>query len=465
MARVLNQRITWRLAAPVVIDGAVVLSSVVVSSVVLAGPPAVGEAGLLSFILRIALLAAVCHLCLYYADFYDARSSGHTRELVVRLMVSLGVMALLLAAVYAMQPALIIGRGVFALSVALILAFVPVWRAGFDVIVDRVAPSERILFLGTKPASISLARELDLRQRELGVRVVGFVEADATRVRTFVPAPGILGPMREIPDIVKRYAVDRVVVSLEDARGKLPMNELLDMKLQGVRFDHLATVYEEYTGRIAVENLRPSWLIFSDGFRKPRRQAAMKRAFDLLAAGAGLLIAAPIMVVVAAAVKLTSAGPALYHQTRTGLGGRPFTVHKFRTMRTDAEAASGPVWAAAGDPRVTPIGGFLRRTRLDELPQLWNILVGEMSLVGPRPERPEFVRALTEQIPFYGQRHVVRPGLTGWAQVRYTYGASVEDSMEKLQYDLFYIKNMSAMLDVLVVFSTVKTVLRRQGGR
>jgi sugar transferase (PEP-CTERM system associated) len=235
------------------------------------------------------------------------------------------------------------------------------------------------------------------------------------------------------------------------------------MKLDGVTFDHLASVYEELTGKIAVENLRPSWLIFSSGFKKSRLVRAGKRLLDVVSAVVGLVLAAPIMGVVAAAVKLTSGGPAVYRQQRVGLQNRPFTVYKFRSMRQDAEVGTGAVWARKNDNRVTPVGRFLRRTRLDELPQLWNVLVGDMSLVGPRPERPEFVSQLTEQIPFYGQRHAIRPGLTGWAQVRYAYGASVEDSLEKLQYDLFYIKNLSIPLDLFIVFSTIKTVLFRRG--
>jgi len=465
MARVLNQRVTWRLAAPIVVDGALVVFSVVASTLIWAGPQVHGQAAVLWVAAKMALLAVVCHLCLYYADLYDAQANGDSRDLLVRLMRSLGITSLLLAGVYAAVPALIIGRGVFPLAVGLILALVPVWRTGFDWVIDRVAPSERILIVGTRPAAVGLARELFERQRELGVRVVGFIDADPSRGHGRLSGGGVLGRIDEIPAIVAEHRIDRVVVTLEDARGKLPMADLLNIKLQGVRFDHLANVYEEFTGRIAVENLRPSWLIFSDGFNKPRRQVLTKRAMDLAAASVGLLIGAPLMGLVAAMVRLTSAGPVFYHQTRTGEGGRPFTVHKFRTMRTDAEVGTGPVWAAAADPRVTGIGGFLRRTRLDELPQLWNILCGDMSLVGPRPERPEFVRGLTEQIPFYGQRHSVKPGLTGWAQVRYTYGASVEDAMEKLQYDLFYIKNMSALLDLFIMFATVKTVLRRQGSR
>jgi exopolysaccharide biosynthesis polyprenyl glycosylphosphotransferase len=236
------------------------------------------------------------------------------------------------------------------------------------------------------------------------------------------------------------------------------------MKLNdGVAFDHLASVYEEYTGKIAVENLRPSWFIFSDGFRKSAALVMVKRLVDVIAGGIGVVLSLPVMLLVALLIKLTSRGAVLYHQARVGQHGRIFTVHKFRSMVSDAEATTGAVWAQENDSRVTPIGGFLRRSRLDELPQLWNVLRGDMSLVGPRPERPEFVRNLTEKIPFYGQRHVVRPGLTGWAQIRYTYGASVEDAMEKLQYDLFYIKNLSLALDLFILVSTVKTVLQRRG--
>jgi sugar transferase (PEP-CTERM system associated) len=276
--------------------------------------------------------------------------------------------------------------------------------------------------------------------------------------------PGVIGTMEDIPSIVRARAVDRVVVSLSDARGKLPMDKLLELRLDGVNFDHLASVYEEYTGKIAVENLRPSWLVFSAGFRKTRLLTAAKRASDVVLASIGLLLALPLMLIIAAAVKLTSPGTVFYRQTRVGHYGRLFTVYKFRSMRQDAEATTGPVWAAKdGDPRTTSIGRLLRRARLDELPQLWNVFVGDMSVVGPRPERPEFVSQLTEQIPFYGQRHIVRPGLTGWAQVRYTYGATTEDALQKLQYDLFYIKNLSLALDLFIIVSTIKTVVLGRG--
>jgi exopolysaccharide biosynthesis polyprenyl glycosylphosphotransferase len=224
-------------------------------------------------------------------------------------------------------------------------------------------------------------------------------------------------------------------------------------------------VYEKYTGKIAVDNLRPSWLIFSDGFKKGRVHDLLKRVMDVGLAVTILLVTLPLMGLIALAVRLSSHGPAMYRQERVGQHGRVFTLHKFRSMQPNAEAESGAVWATAGDVRVTPVGRFLRRSRLDELPQLWNVLCGHMSIVGPRPERPEFVKSLTSEIPYYGQRHIVRPGLTGWAQVRYTYGASVEDALMKLQYDLYYIKNRSLAFDLFIMAKTVKTVLMRKGGQ
>jgi sugar transferase (PEP-CTERM system associated) len=409
------------------------------------------------------LIALVCQVSLYYADLYELRVVADRRELFIGVVQALSATSFLLAALYFWFPALVIGRGVFVASSSLVLVAVAGWRFVFEWLTRRVAPRERLLLVGTGPAAVSLSKELFQRRQELGVEIVGFVDPDPARVGAPVINPGVIGTIEDIPSIVRARGVDRVVVSLADARGKLPMDKLLEMKLDGVTFDHLASVYEELTGKIAVENLRPSWLIFSAGFRKSRLVRSGKRLIDIMSSGAGLLLASPIMSAVALAVKLTSPGPIVYRQERVGQQGRVFTVYKFRSMRQDAEAATGAVWARKNDDRITSIGRFLRRTRLDELPQLWNVLIGDMSLVGPRPERPEFVKQLTQQIPFYGQRHVIRPGLTGWAQVRYTYGSSVEDALEKLQYDLFYIKNLTIPLDLFIIFSTVKTVLLRRG--
>ena len=413
--------------------------------------------------LRPVLIVAVAQLCLYFADLYDFRVISDRRELFVRAVQAVGATCLILALVYYWLPEIALGRGVFALATVTMITLVFGWRIAFEW-TSRYAPRERLLLVGTSDAAIRLARELYDRT-DLGVEIVGFIDPDPAKVGAPMINPGVIGTIEDIPAIVRARAVDQVVVSLSDARGKLPMDKLLDMKLEGVRFKHLASVYEQYTGKIAVDNLRPSWLIFNEGFRKGAAQNVAKRALDVVLATIGLVLALPIMLVVAAVIKRFSNGPALYHQERVGQYGRVFTLHKFRTMRTDAEKESGAVWAAANDNRVTTVGRFLRRTRIDELPQLWNVLCGHMSFVGPRPERPEFVSSLTRDIPYYGQRHIVRPGLTGWAQVRYTYGASVEDSLQKLQYDLYYLKNRTLTLDLFIITKTVKTVLMRKGGQ
>jgi sugar transferase (PEP-CTERM system associated) len=418
----------------------------------------------LVLVARAMVVALVLQICLHYCDLYDPRRLSDRRDLVIGLLRALGAASVVLAFLYYWFPALVLGRGVVMIASALIVALVAGWRIAFEWLSLYVAPSERLLIVGTNAAAVALARELFERRGELGVNLVGFVDSDPERVGMPLINPGVIGTVDDIPSIVRARGVDRVVVSLGDARGKLKMEKLLDMKINGgVRFDHLASVYEQYTGKIALENLRPSWLIFNEGFRKSRLLSLSKRLSDIVIAAIGLTIMMPLMLLVALAVRLGSQGPVLYSQTRVGKDGRPFTIYKFRSMRTNAEAATGAVWSTNGDPRVTPVGRFIRRTRLDELPQLWNVAIGDMSFVGPRPERPEFVAELTKQIPFYGQRHAVRPGVTGWAQVRHPYGSSVDDSLQKLQYDLFYIKHMSPALDAFVVLETVKTVLVRSG--
>jgi sugar transferase (PEP-CTERM system associated) len=462
MSKILMQRVTWRSVTLIAGETALIVGVVAFTAYLRLGEHASELFREQHGLAKSFLIAGVCQLCLYYADLYDFRGLADRRELFIRIVQALGATSLILAAIYVWFPAASLGNNVFFLAALCVITLVVGWRVLFEWLTRHVAPRERLLLVGTSAAAVDLARELYDRPG-LGVEIVGFVDPDPTRVGMPVLNPGVIGTIDEIPKIVRTRSVDRVVVSLIDARGMLPMDKLLEMKLDGVTFDHLASVYEEYTGKIAVENLRPSWLIFSSGFRKNRVVTAAKRVFDVLLATAGLVVLFPVMALVGLAIKLTSKGPIFYHQQRVGQHGRVFTVHKFRSMRPNAEERTGAVWARKADDRLTPIGGFLRRTRLDELPQLWNVLCGEMSVVGPRPERPEFVSYLTHEIPFYGQRHVVKPGLTGWAQVRYTYGASVEDAMEKLQYDLFYIKNLSLALDLFIVLKTIKIVILRRG--
>jgi sugar transferase (PEP-CTERM system associated) len=461
--RALLQGITSRIIGLIAFESTLIVGAVLFASYARLGVDGVMSEGPRSIALKALFIAGVCQLCFYFGDLYDLRVVSDRREMFIRIVQALGITSLVLGVLYFWFPELVIGRGVFLIAAALVVLLVIGWRVAWDWLARAVGPRERLLIIGTNPAAITLARELYNRP-ELGVEITGFItDSAATPVGTPMVNPGVIGTIEDIPELVRTRAVDRVVVSLVDARGRLPMDKLLDMKLAGVTFDHLASVYEEYTGKIAVENLRPSWLIFSAGFRKSVSVTASKRALDLVVACIGFVLALPFMLLTALAIKLTSPGPLLYHQTRVGQNSKPFTIHKFRSMRVDAEKHTGAVWAQKNDSRITPIGRIMRRTRLDELPQLWNVIKGDMSLVGPRPERPEFVEELTKQIPFYGQRHAVKPGVTGWAQVSYTYGASVEDALEKLQYDLFYIKHLNLPLDLFIIFKTAKTVVLRKG--
>ena len=459
---------TWRSFVLVAGETVLLVSAVAISSILLGGSQAWALVTDDTAVFRVLLIVMVCQLCLHYADLYDLRTMTTKRDLAERLLGAIGATSLILGIAYWLFPLLVVREGVFLLAAVIAIVLVMTWRSAFEMLTTRLAPRQRLLLVGTSPAAIILARELFERRQELGVDIVGFVDPDPTRVGAPVLNPGVVGTIDDIPALAARLHVDRVVVSLSDQRGKLPMDRLLDMRLRtGVLFDHLASIYEEYTGKIALENLRPSWLVFSTGFRKGRSVMIIKRAFDIIASVCGLILASPLMLVSALLVKLDSPrDPILYHQERVGLNGAVFTLHKFRTMRVDAEAGTGPVWSAGDqDPRITAVGRFMRNTRLDEIPQLWNVLRGSMSLIGPRPERPSFVEQLTKEIPFYGQRHVVKPGVTGWAQVRYTYGASVEDALEKMQYDLYYVKHMSLMFDVLITLETIKTVVLRRGAK
>jgi sugar transferase (PEP-CTERM system associated) len=290
--------------------------------------------------------------------------------------------------------------------------------------------------------------------------VVGVASEEPTDREDVLGFP-ILGHGRDLASIHRKRPMDTIIVALTDQRGSLPVEELMELKFAGVTVIDSVTFHEAFSGKIVLESLRPSWFVFTDGFKVSRLRLLIKRAFDLGSAALGLASTLPLAIIVAALVKLTSRGPLLYRQERVGWGGATFQLLKFRTMQTDAEARSGPVWAAENDSRVTRIGRYLRRFRIDEIPQMWNVLKGEMSFVGPRPERPFFVKQLAGVLPYYNQRHVVKPGITGWAQVRYPYGASVEDAREKLQLDLYYIKHTNLGFDVKILVTTIRVLFTK----
>ena len=411
---------------------------------------------------KIALVTLVCQLCLYYNDFYDLTVVHSSRELIVRLLQAAGAASIVLAALYFVQPDLMIGNGIFVSALFVFLVAILGWRLAFNSVTGSLRLEERMLFVGTGETARKVARQV-LDQHDFAYRIIGFIDDDASRIGERIVNPGIVGTPADIERLVAAHQVDRIVVGLSDRRGKLPVEELLRAKMAGVRVEDATTTYERVTGKILLDDLRPSWLIFSDGFRVSRVARLMKRTIDLTLALVMAVAALPLMVMTALLVLIDDGAPVFYRQERVGENGRTFTLAKFRSMRKDAEKGGRPVWAKDGDDRITRIGRFLRKTRLDELPQLWNVIRGDMSFVGPRPERPFFVEQLSAAIPFYQQRHAVKPGLTGWAQVKYRYGSSLEDAMEKLRYDLYYIKHLSVIFDLTIVFDTVKVVLFRKG--
>jgi sugar transferase (PEP-CTERM system associated) len=411
---------------------------------------------------KIALVTGLCQVCFYYNDLYDLTVVHSSRELLIRLLQAAGAASIIIAVLYLLMPSLAIGNGIFVSSLVIFLLAIVAWRLLFNRLAYASQLEERVLIVGTGPTARIVAREIQT-QHDFGYRVIAFID-DQPGGHGFLN-PTLVGASEDIPRLVREYDVSRIIVGLSDRRGRLPISELLQAKLSGTRVEDATTTYERLTGKILIDDLKPSWLIFSDGFVVSRWTRFLKRLFDLGLASVVFVLAAPFTLLTALAVYLDSDGPILYCQERVGEHGRIFTVYKFRSMRVDAERPGRPVWASDRDDRVTRVGRVIRLTRLDELPQLWNVLRGDMSFVGPRPERPFFVEQLEKEIPFYQQRHAVKPGLTGWAQVKYQYGSSIEDAMEKLRYDLYYIKHLSIALDLSIVFDTVKVILFGKGAK
>jgi sugar transferase (PEP-CTERM system associated) len=416
-------------------------------------------------LLKACLHAAVIQVCMYYGDLYQDHARPRRMELFLRVGQAVLIATLFLALFYFAVPSLAVGRRIVLIFVPLAFAAIFLWRCLFLWASGTEAFSDAVLILGTGQSAQRIAREI-LRRSPLGYRVVGFLSEHSNEVGRRLVNPSVIGTVGDMGATVEQLRVTLIVVALDDRRGRMPIEQLLRCRLAGVRVVEGANFFEELTGKILVKDLRPSWLVFSQGFSKPRLLRNAKRAGELVAALAVLAVAAPLMAVIALLVKLDSPGPVLYRQVRVGEKGRLFSLIKFRTMRADAEAATGPVWATAnGDDRVTRLGSLLRIARLDELPQLFNVLRGEMSFVGPRPERPHFVEELRRVIPYYDERHSVKPGITGWAQIKFGYGSNIEDAEEKLQFDLFYIKHMSPIFDVGILLDTLKVVLVGRGAR
>ena len=416
----------------------------------------------LNLMARVVLITLVCQMSLYYHDLYDHRIVKESKELFVRLIQSVGISAILVAGIYLVFPSTFLGQGVFVLSTLFLLTLLSVWRVTFRTLSQIRDLKKPLVILGMGHLAEKLYAEI-LSRPEVGVRIVGFISDDSEERGNSVHALPVLGYTSQLLQLVAREKVAGLVVAMPESRGKLPVRELLELKLQGVSIEEATSLYEQITGKIAVENLRPSWLIFSHGFRKSRLTLFYKRVFGIVFSLLGLLICSPLMAVVAVLIKLDSRGPVFFKQQRVGENGKVFELLKFRSMYHNAETKTGPIWAQKNDARVTRVGNLIRKIRLDEVPQFINVLLGDMSFVGPRPERPNFVEQLTEVIPYYNQRHTIKPGITGWAQIKFHYGNTIEDTLEKLQYDLFYIKHMSISLDLFIILQTIKIVMQGRG--
>lgn len=457
MVRLFNVYYPVRTLVLMLGEALVVCASFLVAALLQYGPDSYLVLNYENGFVKILTVTAISMLCSYYFDLYEPEQLASRAETYFRLLVTLSVLCFVLSAISLIFPEVMVGKHVFVLGLFIVTFALLAWRSAYAWIVQIPVLRERVYVLGTGERAARLVQALRSRN-DLGMEVIGWA--------------GAIGNGRHEQDfaenltvLLKRQPVHRVVVAMEDRRGKMPVNELLSLRLSGVKIDEARTLLEKISGEIEVDDLHPSAMIFAEGFRRSPVLLFARRLVSILVSAVSLVIVLPLMPLVVLAIKLDSSGPVLFRQTRVGRGGDVFTLFKFRSMWQDAEAHAGATWAGDNDPRVTRVGRFLRKTRLDEIPQLWNVLKGDMAFVGPRPERPEFVQWLAGAVPYYSMRHMIRPGLTGWAQVRYGYGASLEDSKRKLQFDLYYMKHMSVSLDLLIMFQTLKTVIFGRGAR
>jgi len=459
-----NRFFPVRSAVCFIVEGGIILVSVLASFIILhnsGGPEAIA---LHDAVARGIVVAFICQSCMYLLDMYDLKNSQTWGEIFFSVLFAVGFVCIGIGLVTYAVPDFGVEGTMYYLTVLFVAVFLLFWRIAFDIYLTRLAPRANILVMGTGETARMVGEEV-LKRERLGFRLVGFTgDPHSAEVRTNGTGE-IVGDESQVADLIREKKVRKLVVALSERRGGYPVASLLDLRVKGCEIVEWPSFFEKLSGRIAVDNLSPSYFIFQEGFSKSTVLLFSRRLVSLFASVVLLLLLSPILLATAILIKIDSPGPVFYRQERVGRGGKAFRILKFRSMRQDAEGEGGPRWATQNDPRVTRLGRILRKSRLDEVPQVINVLMGDLNLVGPRPERPEFVERLEKAIPYYAIRHSVRPGLTGWAQVEFPYCGTIEESKEKLQYDLFYIKNMSLKLDLLILFKTVKIVLLGRGAR
>jgi sugar transferase (PEP-CTERM system associated) len=456
MIRIFKHYIPWNLAFLVVAESLIVFASVYAGSIIRQIFDVHYLQEEINYIYSKSIIIAITTSIVFYViDIYSYETYSRKSEFLLKISICFVTVFFAIASISFIFPSLHLHSVDYFLSLIVFAPVIICFRLIYYTIIN--IRKEKVVILGSNDIARNIYQELSNKSNH-GFEVQGLIAESFISTEDILDC-SVLGNIQEIASIVQDRRPSVIVVTLSERRGMFPYKEILDCKLQGIRVEDWPTFYEKLTGKIIVQNLRPSWLIFADGFERRRSIRFIKSITDMLLAVVGLCIALPMIALIAILTKLDSYGPVFFRQERVGENGRIFTLYKFRTMVEDAEKATGPVWAQETDPRITRLGRILRRTGLDEIPQMFNVLIGDMSFVGPRPERPHFVAELQETIPYYSQRLVVKPGITGWAQVRYGYGATVEDAIEKLQFDLYYIKNMSFFLDMLIILSTLHKVL------
>ena len=458
MIRFLNVYYPTRTVMLLLCEAAVVSTCFLAATWIMLQDQAIFVLQLQDGFLKIGVITVVSLVLSYYFDLYEPSIVSGRLEIYFRVLLVLGFDCFILSAVLFIDPDAFIGPHVYVLGFGMLAPSLLLLRRGYEWVVGRSVFRERIYVLGAGDYARSIVDTIRARP-DLGMEVVDWQDVQlepSERKKVWIEALDKISKA-ELP-------VHRIIVAMESRRGELPVQELLTLRFQGIAVEEDGSLRERLYGKIQLDGLRPSNFLYSEGFRIRASQQFTRQVVSICAAAFGLLLCMPFLPFVVLAVKLSSKGPVFFRQKRVGMGGHIFEVVKFRTMFIDAEAG-GARWATKNDPRVTKVGMFLRKTRIDEIPQLWNVLRGDMGFVGPRPERPEFVNWLTEELPFYYLRTLIRPGLTGWAQVRYSYGATLAETKEKLEYDLYYIKHMSLGLDLLIMFETIKTILRRRGAQ
>lgn len=412
------------------------------------------------YTIRSLAVTLVFQLSLYFFDLYDLRKPGTTTDTFIRMMQAFGVGCIILALLYTLFPSIIISTSIFWRSYLIICVSLFIWRSLYYFVLEKKLFAKEIILVGTGEMAERIVVEI-VNNQESGFVIGALIGSSPPFDHVGIP---LVTSLAELGGDPRLSQVERIVVALDDRRGTMPIADLLKNKLQGRIIEDGISFYEAISGKILVEKVNPAWLIFSEGFDCGRMTYLIKRLLDITLAFLGLCFTLPVTIVTAILIKLESPGPIFYRQERLGERGEVFSIIKFRSMRQDAEK-DGAVWASQNDSRVTKVGGFIRKVRIDEIPQMWNVIRGQMSFVGPRPERPVFVEQLIEKLPYYSLRHSAKPGITGWAQVCYPYGASEEDALRKLEYDLYYIKHQSIFIDLLIMFRTIKTVLFQKGSR